>query len=325
MSEKHIRHTRRQFMGLTGAAFFWPATLGASQLEALGGQAFGTTWRLAVAENAGAADVVSDIREVFALIDQQMSPWRDDSNISQFNRSKAGIFEVPDDMAHVTKTALQVARNSDGFFDPTVGPLVSRWGFGPIEGSVQSDWNAISLRDNGLRKSAGGATLDLCGIAKGWALDRAVALVRDAGIERALFDLGGELSAVGKHPSGRDWQVAVEHPWSQAKAPIVLRLPAGKSVATSGIRGQNYEFDDRLYSHIIDPVSGAPAESKLRSVSVMSAEATLADGWATALFAAGETSGPVLARDLGIDALFLVEKDDRIHVETTGQMEVYLL
>jgi thiamine biosynthesis lipoprotein len=325
MRSIHQRPTRRDMLALAGAAVLWPATGRATPIERLSGRAFGTDWQVAAPEGNGLGRLRPAIEALFAEVDRQMSPWRADSAISRFNAGNANLRGVPDDLFQVTAAALSVARLSGGMFDPTVGPLVSRWGFGPITGAGEADWHGIRLGNGTLGKTRADATLDLCGIAKGWALDRATALLSEAGIGAALFDLGGELAALGAHPSGRDWQVAVEHPLAGGAAPAVLRLPAGRAVATSGMQNKHYRLGGRVYSHIIDPNARGPVIGSLRSVTVLSEDATNADGWATALFAAGERRGPELAGDLDIAALFLIEAEGSLIRQTSGGMEAYLL
>src|SRR5690606_29630121 len=125
----------------------------------------------------------------------------------------------------------------------------------------------------------GGLTLDLCGIAKGHALDRMVATLLDEGHEHFLVDLGGELAARGWHPSGRAWQVGIEYPLpGRGNIAGVLRLDK-LAVATSGDRANGYDIGRRRYSHIIDPGTREPVDSSLGSVSVLMATAREADGW----------------------------------------------
>lgn len=321
-----MTHTsRRHFLSLSGAALLWPVVGRAAALEGLSGAAFGTSWHLTGPAGAPLERLRPAIAALFDEIDRQMSPWRPDSALSKFNRARSGEHELPAETVFVARAALSVARRTAGAFDPTVGPLVARWGFGPIEGSGTPDWHELRAEEGGLSKTRDGITLDLCGIAKGRALDRVGALLRDAGMEGALFDLGGELAALGRHPSGRDWRVAVEHPLGTGPAPAALRLAPGASVATSGVRAQSYRAGQRTYSHIIDPATGAPVDGGLLSVSVVAPDAMTADAWATALFAAGETRGPELAERSGIDALFLTRNGTALGMRRTGAMGEYML
>ncbi len=213
---------------------------------------------------------------------------------------------MTEEVVDVTRSALRIAKASGGRFDPTVGPLVARWSFGLIhDGEIVSNgWREIDAGGRHLVRKRPGLTLDLCGIAKGHALDRMVALLLDAGLDHFLIDLGGELAARGRHPSGRIWQVGVEDPRLGSADLAGVLLLDGMAVATSGDRANGYALGGRRYSHIIDPASREPVAGALASVSVLLPTGREADGWATALLATGP-EGPELARRQRIPALFV--------------------
>ena len=320
--------TRRQMIALTGAAL-WAGTAPragtpTTATRTIEGRAFASHWR--VTAPAG-TDLERHRRAIDALlgrIDQQMSPWRDDSDITRFNAS-ARETAVSADAAIVAGTALELARDSGGWFDPTVGPLVAQWGFGRISGTTTGHWQGLSVGDNSLHKTASGLTMDLCGIAKGYALDLMASYLLDAGEQHFLIDLGGELKSAGFHPSNRDWHVAVEDPRQHHNSPAAgLRLPTGMAVATSGLRAQSYTLADNSYSHIINPHQARPTNGRIASVTVLNANAITADGWATALAAADDT-GPQLARDNGIAALFLSHANGVLNAQTTGGFDRHMM
>ena len=313
--------SRRGFLGLVGAALACPvlpapALARRTAPDILSGVAFGTTWRIVAPPDAQLERLRPGLEDLFRSIDADLSPWRSDSAARRFNASAAGGIASPE-MIHVTKAALRLAAVSDGAFDPTVGPLVARWGFGPIEGGYQPDWRGVTVDAGRIVKARSDLTLDLCGIAKGRALDRAIELARGFGLDNLLLDLGGELGSLGRHPLGRAWQVAVEHPLQGYAPAVVLHLPSGMAVATSGLGAQSYSLGTRLWGHIINPASRSPVNGRLRAVTVLARDAMTADGWATALFAAGDDAGPALARDRDIAALFLFDDGSALrHVET---------
>ncbi|MFN3721744.1 MAG: FAD:protein FMN transferase [Paracoccaceae bacterium] len=309
--------SRRGFLALAGATLACPALVRAAAPDIVLGDAFGTTWRIVGATNAQLSGFRAGLERLFRSIDAEMSPWRPDSAASRFNASATGWIASPE-MIHVTQAALRLAADSHGAFDPTVGPLVARWGFGPITGDGLPDWRGVQITPDRIVKASADLTLDLCGIAKGRALDRVCDLARDFGLDSLLVDLGGELGALGRHPSGREWQVAVENPLSGQSPAAVLHLPDGMSVATSGLSAQSYTVGTRLWGHIIDPASRSPVNGRLRSVTVLAYDAMTADGWATALFAAGDDAGPALARDRDIAALFLFDDGSALRRVATG-------
>lgn len=317
--------SRRAALGLIGGACAWPHLAAAAPVEVVSGRAFGTGWQIVAPSGAEVVRLAGEIETLFQQVDRSLSPWRADSCVSRFNAGPAQTWEVDPALTEVAVAALRIAEQSNGAFDPTVGPLVARWGFGPITEGGAPDWRAIEAGAQGVRKARADLTLDLCGIAKGWALDRAVAHLQVAGLDSFLFDLGGELRAHGRHPSGRDWQAAIASPLVAGQGAGILRLPAGNAVATSAQSEQSYMLNAQRYGHIIAPALQAPARGRLASVTVIAEDATMADGWATALFAAGEVAGPRLAREMGISALFLIDDRHTLHQQSTGRMAEFIL
>lgn len=316
---------RRTALGLLGAALVLPRTAFSGHLATLTGQAFGTTWRLVAPADAKLAPMRSAIESLFDEVDRTFSPWRNDSALARFNAMPAGQQIRDTDLAHVTAAALSMARQSGGAFDPTVGPLVARWGFGPIHDGGAPDWRALVANKDTVRKARDNLTLDLCGIAKGWALDRVAEPLETKGIDNFLFELGGEVLAQGQHPDGRSWRIAIDTPPTFANVPPAIRLPSGTAVATSGQWVQGYRLADRLYGHIIDTGTAEPVTGALRSVTVVADDAMSADGWATALCACGAEAGPELAASNGLAALFLIAAAGAVRTVETEPFREFLI
>ena len=194
--------TRRGVIGLGfgATAGLWPHFARAESLDTLEGTAFGTTYSIVGPAGERLDRIRPEIKRLFDEIDRQMSPWRSDSTLSRFNAAPSGKHPAETEVINVAACALDLAEQSAGAFDPTVGPLVARWGFGPIAGSEVLDWLGISVAEKGISKTRQDLTLDLCGIAKGRAVDVAVEGAVDAGVNDFLMDLGCELKAVGRHP-----------------------------------------------------------------------------------------------------------------------------
>ena len=321
MTTERFHPSRRAALGLMGGAILAPRTALARAGDVLQGRAFGTGWRIAAPPGAGLAARRPEIETLFAGIDLAFSPWRHDSEISRLNREGGGSHDTGAEFLRVASAALDIARRSEGAFDPTVGPLVARLGFGPITQGAAPDWRGVSITQGAITKARAGLTLDLCGIAKGYALDRAAGLLRAEGLGDILFEIGGEFLAMGHHPDGRDWRVAVEAPSPFDAGLTALRLPPGAAVATSGTRAQSYDLNGRVLSHIIAQGGAGPAFAGHRSVTVLAEDAMTADGWATALCAAGEEAGPDLASTHSIMALFQSDRAGAPRAIWTGGFE----
>ena len=296
----------------------------------LTGATMGTTYSVIVPSLKSSDQEVlqSLVEAALSRVNAAMSTYQADSSISRFNSSRTtDWFVVPTAFAYVTEVALQIASATDGAFDPTVGPLVSRWGFGKDQSDAVPEADEIdglleqvgykslqvNIETNSLRKSSGDLQVDLNAIAKGYAVDLLAEAVADLGYVNFLVEIGGELRVSGKNSDAQAWRVGVENPTSGAAGkddpPIGLLLESG-GVATSGDYRNAFESDGVRYSHIIDPRSGYPVSHKLASVTVVADTAMYADAWATALMVLGPDEGMKLAESHGLASYFIVRADE---------------
>lgn len=318
--------TRRRFLSLSGAGFAavssFPAM--ARPVETIGGSAFGSYWRLTLPGGASTEAAGTAIAQVIETIDALFSPYRETSEIGRFNAVASTERQpVSEPCRVVVDAALAIARQSNGAFDPAVGPHVARYGFGPLADARPGIHTQFSLDDEGLRKDEARLSLDLCGIAKGRALDVASSALEALGLEDYLVDFGGELLARGMHPAGRDWQVAIDDPLlGNPRHILSLR---NRAAATSGLAAQSYRIGGRTIGHIIDPRTGAPIESKTLSVTVLGHDGMHADAWATALMALPHDQAIALAHAHDLDALLLLRDGDTLNSAITGNFVDHLL
>ena len=189
---------------------------------------------------------------------------------------------------------------------------MARFGFGPIVGKTGAWWD-VPEGAGGIIKGAPGLTLDLCGIAKGHALDRIVAALNALSIRDSLIELGGEVAALGRHPEGRDWHVAIEDPLADGFVARHIVAPRGRALATSGHRARGLRGRWRS-THIIDPARDRPVDNGIASVTVLDETAMRADALATALCAMPAANTTVFAEKQGITALFV--HDDGAETQT---------
>lgn len=318
--------TRRTFLALSGtaagAAILAPtAGLAATDVAILGGDAFGTYWRLSVP--AGTGVETAPLAAIVAEVDRAFSPYRADSALSAFNRADTTDWlPAAPDVISVLAQGLAISVTSAGAFDPTVGPLVNRYGFGPIHAESWGGADRLEVDSDAIRKADSGLSLDLCGIAKGHALDRMATELTRQGVADFLLDLGGEVCARGRHPAGRDWRVAIER--LTGDLPLAVSLD-GRAIATSGIAAQSYGSGAGVVSHIIDPRRGTPVGSDTVTASVLADDATTADGWATALMAMPHEQALDVAEKAGIDALLFVHDGETLRPLTAGRFTDHLV
>jgi thiamine biosynthesis lipoprotein len=261
----------------------------------------GTSCVLAAAAEPGQqAHAEGALREAEAAVravEIRMSRWLADSEISRLNAAEAGE-HVP--LSAETFEVLRAARDahvrSKGAFDVTCAPVIELWrdalarGELPSEGELAqaraaSGWQQIELTRVAAVKRHAAARVDLGGIAKGYAIDRAAEILRQAGLAGGLVDIGGDLLCFGKPPTGDAWTVDVQDPFAEGCF-ARLRLPDGGAVCTSGNYARFREIAGKRYSHILDPRTLRPADAAA-SVTVVAADAVTADVWATALSVLG--------------------------------------
>ena len=273
-------------------------------------------------------------------VNAQMSTWETGSELSRFNRTQAGEWvPVSADLAGVVALAQDLAQQSGGAFDVTVGSLVEIWGFGArarsgvpgseeiAESVAQSGYRSLDARLSppALRKRVDGLRADLSAIAKGHGVDRLAALLDGMGCTDYLIDIGGEVRVRGRNPEHRPWRIAVEMPATgfEAAAGPVLSLSGG-AVATSGDYRNFRRLGDERYSHTIDPRTGRPVTHNLASVTVVAATAARADGLATLINVLGPDDGLAFARRRGIAALLLVREESGLDRRYTDAMRAHL-
>jgi thiamine biosynthesis lipoprotein len=298
------------------------AALRVLQIKELGGETMGTSWsvKFAVPPSFDVAPVARGIENVLARIIDEMSPWEPGSHLSRFNAADAGTsHRLPKGFFKVLSAAMHWAKMTNGAFDPTVGAAVGVWGFGPagriatapdtatIESArVDKGWRSVTLdRQNRTATQPGGIALDLCAIAKGYAVDEVAMVLRTHGIANMLVEIGGELRGEGLKPHGAPWWIAFERPRGTSALPETLLALTGRSIATSGDERRYFDQGGRRYAHTIDPRSSAPVAHDLVSVTVVAEECMTADAAATALTVLGPVQGPAFAERHGLAARFV--------------------
>ena len=236
-------------------------------------------------------------------VNQRMSTWQSDTEISQFNKFQSlDPFPVSPEFAGVVRHALEISAETDGAFDPTVKPLVDHWGFGPeadtgllAEIMKTVGWEKVVLAGNSLSKKEENLQLDLSAIAKGYGVDAVADVIRSFDLKNFLVEIGGEIVASGLNPDQKPWRVGVESPQvSAAYSSGIFRTLEllDEAMATSGdYRNFRTREDGTRFSHIIDPRTGQPSETDIASVSVLAGSCMEADAAATALFVMGSKKG----------------------------------
>ncbi len=300
------------------------------QIHLISGETMGTTWSVKLVDLPSGATLTSvreDIELLLETINRQMSTYRPDSDISRFNQAEAGSWHaLPADFWRVIRYSLQLAEDTGGAFDPTVGPLVNLWGFGPDpkrnEPPAAAELAAIQARVGYQRLSwreadqvllqPGDAYVDLSAVAKGYAVDKVADLLLGIGVENLLVEIGGELRAHGVKPAGQSWKVAIEKPLPGVREVAHIVAMNDMAIATSGDYRNYFQAGERRYSHIIDPRTGHPVSHHVVSVSVLHPRCAEADALATALTVMGVEEGMVWAEARQLAVLFMVQSGSTV-------------
>jgi FAD:protein FMN transferase len=305
----------------------------------LSGPTMGTTYTVKVVgtpDDVDADAVRRAIDDVLANIDSEMSAYRSDSAISQFNaaRSTAWI-EVPVGLARVAAAAQAVSERSRGAFDITVAPLIQAWGFSASgePGKLPTGEQIAALRERigyglldvrltppALRKHHPELMIDVNGVAPGYAVDLLAERLHALGLQHFMIDIGGEVLVRGRNASGTPWRIAVERPQDTDPQPFTIIELEDRSVTTSGEYRHYFERDGRRYSHTIDPRTGHPIASH-GSVAVVGATSLDIDAWATALNVLGPDAGLELANERGIAAMYVTVENGELKARKSSKFE----
>ncbi len=278
-------------------------------------------------DEAAAARAVEIVESELATVNAQWHAWRD-SPLTQINQQLALGNTVAIDAAtyRFIQQAQTLASHSEQRFNPAIGALVALWGFHSDERPdsappTQEAINAllksapsmadITLTETTLSSNNRAVQLDFGAFGKGYAIDQAVARLKQSGIENAIVNAGGDLRAIGSK-NERPWRIGIRHP-TAAGVIASLEIIDDESVFTSGNYERFFDFSGQRYHHIIDPRSGYPAQGTV-SVTVIHRSAAVADAAATALFIAGAEQWPRIARQMGVDEVMLIDEQLTLHM-----------
>lgn len=309
----------------------------------INGETMGTYYRVSVVTDTSfdRAKTKALIDEELLAINQSMSTYIEDSEISLFNKSESLEWQpVSDAFYHVVLEAIATSVETNGAFDMTVNPLVQRWGFGadkrkdnvPSLEEIAQIMTYVgfyniepSQTESKLRKSHKQTTIDLSAIAKGYAVDRIAHKLTQLGYSRHLVDIGGEMSALGTNAKGFPWTIGIEKPVSYEQVAMQKIALKDVAMATSGDYRNFFEKDGHKYSHTINPKDGQSTYHKLASVTVIEPLSMRADALATALMVMGEDLAFKYALDNNLAVFLILREPGGFSTQISPEMRQYLL
>lgn len=255
------------------------------------------TYMTVTAYGKNAENGVNKAVDEINRLETVLSAEKQESDIYKLNETGSGTLST--DTKNIVSKALEINKTTNGAFDISIYPLMVKWGFTTQKYNVPSK-NEISklLKDvdsskiifdekSGNIKLKENMKIDLGGIAKGYTSNRVMQIFKEHGVKSGLVSLGGNVQALGTKTDGTAWQIAIENPDKSSDYIGVVSVK-DKAVITSGGYERYFEKNGKTYHHILDPETGYPAESGLKSVTIVSDDGTLADALSTSLFVMGK-------------------------------------
>lgn len=256
------------------------------------------TYMTVTAYGQNAQKAVDKAIEEIERLDALLSTGDENSEIARLNVDKSAV--LSEDSGYLVQRAIELYDMTDGAFDIAIYPIMQEWGFPTKDFKVPDDAtlkelltlaDVSDIRYDGTTREISfakdGMEIDLGGIAKGYTSSRIMEIFKEYGIDSGLANLGGNVQTYSTKTDGSDWKVAVQSPDDDSDYIGVIKA-SDKAVITSGGYERYFEQDGKTYHHIIDPSTGYPAESGLKSVTLVSSDGTLADGLSTSLFVMGK-------------------------------------
>lgn len=267
----------------------------------------------------GGSSVLEDAEKRVLELDDRLSAFKKDSEISDINRAAGKEFvEVHPDTFHLIKESVRFAKLSKGTFDISARPIVELWGIGkkgnriPAPREIAGVKPLINFRDILLDEKSDsvmlrrpGQALDLGGIAKGYAADEVRRILSEGGIQDAVINLGGTVIAMGTPRT-----IGIQDPRKETGVPMGRLRITDLALVTSGSYEKYFAQDGVRYHHIIDPRTGFPAQSGLLGVTLIGRSAVELDALSTAVFILGVEQGLALIKEFDVQAVFITEALD---------------
>lgn len=278
------------------------------------------------ADDAQANEVFSSLQDAFQAMHSDWHAW-EPGKLTEINNSfaRGDIAPANEDIIELVKRSQELEARTGGRFNAAIGSLINLWGFhtsnypiiGPppdrfrIEELLLKQPSSSDIRIDGLTLSSvnPAVQLDFGGIAKGYAIDIACRLIREAGVENAIVNAGGDLRAFGSHGE-RPWRIAVRAPGGGIVG--AMEAVGDEAIFTSGNYERFRQENEKRYPHILDPRTGWPVED-LASVTVITDDGTLADAAATALIVAGLGEWQEVARSLDLDQVMMIDESGKVY------------
>jgi thiamine biosynthesis lipoprotein len=343
----------RKFFPLLSLIIFFScqneSQISAPKFLKIAGETMGTTYHITYEDELG-RNFKKQMDSILVEINQAVSTYIPDSEISKLNQAaKEGEVSMGEHFKQVVISSDIIFQKTNGFFDPTVMPLVNYWGFGYtdkkavlrtdssavdslkkfigwekietgiIEHSTNDHDTLVFILDDYISKQNSNTQLDFSAIAKGYAVDVLSNFFQEKNLKNYLVEIGGELRTKGKNARGKLWTTAINTPSFNAQLTdyeAIIEIN-NQAIATSGNYRNFHEVNGEWYGHEINPKTGFPEKSNLLSVTIMADDCMSADAYATAMMVMGLEKSKALAEKLdNLDAFFIFANE-------AGELEIF--
>ena len=291
-------------MVMMGLALAGCSAAGPDEMEKVTRSIFAMDTYMEVTAYGDGAEAATDAaEEEIRRLDQLLSTGDPDSEVTKINEHGGG--SLSEDTKYLLECSMKLYQETDGMFDIAIYPVMEEWGFTTKQYRIPSrkelrsalaltDMNEITYdqEEAAVSFQTEGMKIDFGGIAKGYTSDRVINIFKENGVENGIINLGGNVKTLGRKPDGSLWKVAIQSPYEDEEILGILEV-SDKAVITSGGYERYFEEDGVSYHHIIDPETGYPAESGLKSVTIVSSNGTMADGLSTSLYIMGREKAEI--------------------------------
>ncbi|UQZ35278.1 thiamine biosynthesis protein ApbE [Paenibacillus sp. PK3_47] len=279
---------------------------------------------------------MDDIQAMLERMDVQFSRTKENGEIYAVNQAagKEAVV-VSDETLDIIKLSIKYAEDMNGLYEPTIGPLVDLWNIGnggeqvPDQGAIDAAKSLTNYKDiiiddaaKSVKLAKEGMILDMGGIGKGYAADRIADYLKEQGLDSAMINLGGSsIIALGNKPNGSPWNIGLQDPDKNRGTQLGTIKITDEVIDASGVYERYFMQDGVRYHHILDPRTGFPSQNGLKSLTIMSPNATDADALSTGVFLMGVEEGMKYLESLPeqVEAFFITD-DNKIHA-TSGIKE----
>ncbi len=281
-------------------------------------------------KKAEAEKAINSSMEEMRRVEQKMSCFLPGSEVSRINKDAfleekkrsllvEGWIPVSDELFSLLKESVLLSKLTKGCFDITIYPLWKIWKFEgenievPSKGKIERvlelvAYNNMILQNGKISFAKKGMGIDLGGIAKGYAVDAAIKVLKDKNINSAIVNAGGDMYVLGRK-QGKPWRIGIRHPRREGEILGTIEVE-DKAIVTSGDYERFFFSGGKKYHHIINPKTGYPAD-ECQSVTIVAKEATFADGLATGIFVLGPKEGMALIENLeGVEGIIVNKEGD---------------